>query len=240
METIYSAVEWLVLGVIAVLARVGFALAVVLLAIAVLVPIVYAFEGGRRLLARLRGIRELHGLEWRSSPFYSTAHLWLSERGGVVRLGVDALGARLLSRVDQVALPVAGVKVAKGAPIATFTAGGHLVSVPAPVDGVVTTVNGRLRTDPAAATTRPYGGGWLLELLPADAAFRELLRAAAARRWFDGEAARLALALEHAHGLAAADGGVPTVPHRALLSDEQFERLAAEFLQATVSPAQAA
>jgi glycine cleavage system H protein len=240
METIYSAVEWLVLGVIAVLARVGFALAVVLLAIAVLLPVVYAFEGGRRLLARLRGIQELHGLEWRQSPFYSTAHLWLRERGSVVRLGLDALGARLLSRVDQVALPAVGAKVARGEPIATFTAGGHLVSVPAPVDGVVTTVNSRLRSEPAAATARPYGVGWLVELVPVDAAFRQLPRAGAARAWFDGEAARLALALDRAHGVAAADGGVPVVPHRTLLSDEQFERLAAEFLQATVSPAQAA
>ena len=240
METIYSAVEWLVLGVIAVFARVGFALAVVLLAIAVLLPVVYAFEGSRRLLARLRGIQELHGLEWRQTPFYSAAHLWLRERGGVVRLGLDALGARLLSRVDQVALPVVGAKVARGEPIATFTAGRHLVSVPAPVDGVVTTVNARLRSEPAAATAQPYGGGWLLEVLPVDEAFRELPRAAAARQWFDGEAARLALALDRAHGLAAADGGVPIVPHRALLSDEQFEKLASEFLRATVSPAQAA
>src|SRR5512134_2228716 len=154
METIYTAVEWLALAVIAVLARVGFALAVVLVAIAVLLPFVYAFEGGRRLLARVRGIQELHGLEWRRTPFYSAAHLWLRERGNVVRVGLDALGARLLSRVDQVAFPVIGAQVAKGAPIATFTAGGHRVSVPAPMDGVVMSVNNRLNAQPEAVTER--------------------------------------------------------------------------------------
>jgi glycine cleavage system H protein len=240
METIYSAVQWLVLAVIAVLARAGFALAVVLAAIAVLLPVVYAFEGGRRLLARARGIQELHGLEWRRSPFYSTAHMWLRARGTVVRLGIDALAARLLARVEQVALPVVGTPVAKGAPLATFTAGGHLISVPAPIDGVVTTVNNRLAAQPESVTEHPYGGGWLVELRPAEAAFRTLPHAAASRQWFDGEAARLASALDHAHELAAADGGVPLVPHRMLLTDAQFERLAAEFLHATVSSTPAA
>jgi glycine cleavage system H protein len=235
METVYSAVEWFVLAVIAVLARVGFALAVVLAAIAVLLPVVYAFEGGRRLLARARGIQELHGLEWRRSPFYSAAHMWLRDRGTVVRLGIDALAARLLARVDQVALPVVGTQVSKGAPLATFTAGGHLVSVPAPIDGVVTTVNDRLSAEPEAATEHPYGGGWLVEMRPADNVFRMLPRAAAARQWFNGEAERLTFALDHASELAAADGGVPVVPHRMLLTEEQFERLAGEFLKATVS-----
>ena len=240
METMYSAVEWFVLAVIAVLARVGFALAVVLAAIAVLLPVVYAFEGGRRLLARLRGIRELHGLEWRRSPFYSGAHLWLRERGTVVRLGIDALAARLLARVDQVALPVVGTQLAKGAPLATFTAGGHLVSVPAPIDGVVTTVNRRLAAQPEAATEHPYSGGWLVEMRPADNVYRMLPRAGVARQWFEEDAARLTFALDHARELVAADGGVPVVPHRMLLADQQFERLAADFLKATVSSRQAA
>jgi glycine cleavage system H protein len=235
METIYSAVEWVVLGALAVLGRVGFALAVVLVAIAVLLPVVYAFEGGRRLLARLRGIQELHGLEWRREPFYSAAHLWLRDRGSVVRLGIDALAARVLSRVDQVALPAVGTAVAKGAPVATFTAGRHVVSVPAPVEGIVTMVNDRLATRPETATEHPYGGGWLVEVRPVDAGFRTLPRAAVARQWFDEEAKRLAFRLDHAQELAAADGGVPIVRHRALLTDEQFERVAAEFLQATVS-----
>lgn len=235
METLFSAGEWFVLAAIAVLARVGFALAVVLAAIAVMLPVVYAFEGGRRLLARIRGIQELHGVEWRWSPFYSPAHLWLRERRSVVRLGLDALGARLLSRVDRIALPAVGTQIAKGATIATFTSGGHRVSVPAPIDGVVMTVNTRLNGQPEAVTERPYGMGWLVELLPADAVFRALPRAGEARQWFDAEAARLALALDRAHGVAAADGGVPIVPHRSLLSDEQFEQLAAEFLHATVS-----
>lgn len=240
METIYSAVEWLVLAVIAVLARVGFALAVVLAAIAVLLPVVYAFEGGRRLLARARGIQDLHGLEWRRSPFYSAAHLWLRERGSVVRVGVDALAARLLARVQQVALPAVGTQVAKGAPLATFTAGGHLVSVPAPIDGIVTTVNGRLAEQPEAATDHPYSSGWLVEMRPADSVYRMFPHASVARQWFDEDAARLTFALDHARELAAADGGVPVVPHRMLLTDEQFERLAADFLKATVSSRQAA
>jgi glycine cleavage system H protein len=235
MESIYSGVEWLAFAVVAIAARVGFALVVVLAAIAILVPVVYGVEGVRRLLARVRGIQELHGLEWRRSPFYSSAHVWLRERGAVVRLGIDALAARLLAGVHQVALPVVGTHVAKGAPLATFTSAGHRVTVPAPFEGVVAAVNGRLRGRPEAATEQPYGGGWLLELTPVDELYRGLPRGGVARHWFDEEAGRLALALDRAHGLAAADGGVPIVPHRALLSDEQFTRLASEFLKASVS-----
>jgi hypothetical protein len=96
-------------------------------------------------------------------------------------------------------------------------------------------VNDRLSARPEATTEHPYEGGWLVEMRPLDAAFRMLPRAGVARQWFDEEAKRLAFRLDHAQELAAADGGVPIVPHRALLTGEQFERLAAEFLKATVS-----
>jgi glycine cleavage system H protein len=40
----------------------------------------------------------------------------------------------------------------------------------APVDGEVTAVNESLDATPELVNSDPYGGGWLYELVPADAA----------------------------------------------------------------------
>ena len=234
MDTFYSGVEWLGLAVVGVLLRVGFAAAIILVVTAALLPFVYGVEGVRRWLLQLRGVEAVRGLEWRSKPFYSSAHLWLRDRGRVVRLGLDGVAARLLARSEDVLLPAVGTALAKGTTLALFQAGTRRVAVPSPIDGVVTSVNSRVNMTPAVATHAPYGAGWLVEMSPTEGGWRTMPRAAAARQWFDTEAARLQLALDRAREISAADGGVSMVPPGHLLSDQQFEQLAAELLQATV------
>jgi glycine cleavage system H protein len=235
METLFTGIEWVVIALGAILLRVLFAIAVVVAVAVVLVPFVYAFEGARSLVRKLMGVKDLHGLEWRREPRYASTHLWLRERGGVVRVGLDSLAARLLERAHDVALPPVGSRIRKGEPMATFR-GGATMSLPAPVDGTVVAVNARLSDGVRPAIEHPYGGGWLLEIEPADHTFEALPRAEQARAWFNEEAARLTLALEHVAGVAAADGGLPLVPHHQMLTDEQAGCLAQDFLHASVPP----
>lgn len=232
---LYTAVEWVMIALGAMLLRLLFAVSVVVAMAVALLPIVYAFEGGRRFVRRLMGVKDLHGLEWRPEPRYASTHLWLRERGGAVRIGLDSLAARLLARARDVALPPVGARVRKGEPIATFL-GRATISLPAPVDGTIVSVNARLSDGVRPAIEHPYGGGWLVEIEPADEAFEALPRAEQACAWFAEEAARLTLALEHAAGVAAADGGLPVVPHLQMLTDEQAGCLARDFLHASVTP----
>jgi glycine cleavage system H lipoate-binding protein len=235
MGALSSAGEWLaiVLGGLAV--RLAIAVGILAALVAVLLPVLYAFEGGRRLLRHLRGIQDVHGFEWRRQPRYAATHLWLGERAGLVRLGLDSLAARLLSRARQVELPPVGRHVEVGAPIATFRTGGAGIAVPAPIEGVVARVNPKVSDYADLATRHSYSRGWLVEIRPATGDFRRLPRAQEARDWFSGEAVKLTLALEHATGRAAADGGVPVVPDHLLVTDDQLGQLAGEFLHASVT-----
>jgi glycine cleavage system H protein len=233
MDAIKNTVEWLGILVGGVALRFLVFVLIIAALSAVIVPVLYAIEGARRAVVHAGG-EKVHGLEWRRRPRYTPAHLWLRERAGLLRLGIDALAARLLRRVDQVVLPAPGTRVLKGQPVVTFRTGARHVSLAAPTDGVIADVNGHVAANPADAVEHPYGRGWLVDFAPENGAV-EMLPRPAVRRWFDAEAVRFTLALEHEAGLSAADGGEPVVPEHALLTEEQVASLAQEFLQATVS-----
>src|SRR5512144_432333 len=57
--------------------RFAIALALFAVLLAILVPIVYASEGVRRLFMRLTGFEPVAGLNWRRHTYYSPAHAWL-------------------------------------------------------------------------------------------------------------------------------------------------------------------
>ena len=237
MDALLAAGEWVGLVLGGLIVRFAAAVAFLAVMVAVLMPVILAFEGGRRLVRRARGILDLHGFEWRRGLRYTPAHLWLAERGDAVRVGLDSMAARLLAGAGTVDVVPVGTRVTAGAPIARFRTGAFSIAVPAPVAGVVAAVNPQLGDQPSLAARQPYAAGWLAEIGPSDRQYRALPRATAARRWFEGEAVRFNHSLEHAMGVAAADGGVPIVADHLLLTPEQVGGLAKDFLQATVLPA---
>jgi hypothetical protein len=100
------------------------------------------------------------------------------------------------------------------------------------MDGTVTRINRLLQRDPERLSKDPYLRGWLVRLRPASGDLREYLRDDLARRWFQGEGARLARLLEEEMGVAAADGGQPLVALEKALTPAQWERLSDRFLNA--------
>jgi glycine cleavage system H protein len=234
METLLAALQWVAIGLGGLLLRAGVAILVLAAVVAVVTPVIFAFEGGRRMLQRLRGLEQVHGFEWRRALYYAPRHVWLAARGSSMRLGLDPMAARVLVDAERVELPEVGSRLAAGAPLARITAGGRRVTVPTPIEGVVTDANATLASSPALAVRQPYAGGWLVELKPATQAYEAFPRASRALAWFKDEASRLTFALEHAHGYAAADGGVPIHADHQRLDDEALERIAAEYLGATV------
>jgi glycine cleavage system H protein len=216
---------------------VRFGVAVVLLAvlIALLLPFLYAGEGVRVLWRRLAGFGSINGLTWRRGTYYSPGHAWLRSRAGLLRLGLDDLAGRLLRRVDAIAFPAIGTYVKEGDALVTLGTGHRGLVIPSPVEGTVTRVNERLDEIPQALVDDPYGRGWLVEVHPATVAFRKMRRDDEAETWMKSEAARLSLALEHATGILAADGGELAVPSHLLIGDEQRVALERDFLQAVPS-----
>lgn len=231
MDALMNLVENAAILIAGLTVRFAVAIALLALLVVLLLPFLYAGEGLRRAWRRLAGFATVGGLAWRSETYYSPAHAWLRARAGQLRVGLDDLAGRLLNRVSQVTLPDVGTYVKAGDTLLTLGTGARGVIIPSPVDGTITRVNSRLEEQPQAIVDDPYGRGWIVELQPANDAFRSLRRNDEARTWMSGEATRLTLALEHATGILAADGGDLTVPTHLLIGDEQRVRLEQQFLE---------
>ncbi len=158
-------------------------------------------------------------------------HTWLERRrGGALRVGVDEIARQILPSATAVELPVPGMVVHRGDPIAVVRAGRRAVHIGSPVDGTIVAVNRSVRRNPSLVKDAPYGGGWLFAIAPHDTRWRSLPAGARADAFLADERRRLGRFLEEQLGLAVADGGRLVAPVPALLGEEGWKRLVSEFL----------
>ncbi len=98
---------------------------------------------------------------------YSSGHLWLEALGrpdhGRQRLGLDAFAAAIVGHCGGVSWEVSPRTVSRNEAICQIDLGLGMLSLRAPVNGVVTGGNQALHRDPALLVTQPYEDGWLLE-----------------------------------------------------------------------------
>jgi glycine cleavage system H lipoate-binding protein len=189
---------------------------------------------GWRALERRRGanIVEAGGTTLLRGAYYAPNHTWLApRREGDLVVGLDDLAQRLLPSATCVDLPRAGMHVHKGDPIAVVHAGALAARVTAPVDGIVVSVNRRVRGDPSLVKREPYGAGWLFRIAPEDGGYASLPRNDEADGWLRKERSRLSRLVEAELGLAAADGGELVAPAPALLGEDGWRKVVASFLR---------
>jgi glycine cleavage system H protein len=212
------------------------------------IPMWRYVQGGRRLAAEqvVRGRRDAErwpavavAAPWPSLGWFQVpagvalhpGHTWARlESDGTVAVGVDDFAQRLVAPT-RIELPRAGAMVAQGE--AAVALGDETLSVPlvSPVNGTVVAVN-RAAVENPSLLQDAYGAGWLFKVkaprLEADQ--RQLLHAASARHFLDGEAEALAMRASPEVGQVLQDGGLPV--HglaRALAGDTGWEALAREF-----------
>jgi len=101
---------------------------------------------------------------------YTAGHLWLDDGSplppGVVRVGVDALAASLVTECRGLRTLPGGSSVAAGQTCCELDLGCGLVPLSAPIGGRVMAGNPTLEDSPELLGARPYDEGWLLELEP--------------------------------------------------------------------------
>lgn len=91
-------------------------------------------------------------------------NLWVAERSaGRVRVGFDPLGAETAGDIVAVSFPPAGVRLARGEPLATIEAAKFVGPVASPIAGTLTTVNDEALAAPGSINRDPLGI-WLVEL----------------------------------------------------------------------------
>lgn len=121
---------------------------------------------------------------------YTVEHEWVRSPGeheGSVRVGITHYAQDALGDIVYVSLPEAGSTVEAGSPCGELESTKSVSDVYAPLSGEVVAINEALDATPELVNDDPYGGGWLFELLPADAAAVDgLLDAAAYQATLEG------------------------------------------------------
>jgi glycine cleavage system H protein len=113
---------------------------------------------------------------------YTAEHEWVrvpGESDGSVRVGITHFAQDALGDIVYVSLPEVGESVAAGNPCGELESTKSVSDIFAPVDGEVVGRNDSLDATPELVNNDPYGGGWLFELRPSDAASVDALMDAA-------------------------------------------------------------
>jgi glycine cleavage system H protein len=104
---------------------------------------------------------------------YTTEHEWLRQPGehdGSVRVGITHYAQDQLGDIVYVSLPELGDQVVAGSTCGELESTKSVSDVYAPVSGEVVARNDSLDATPELVNNDPYGGGWLFEVVPSDAA----------------------------------------------------------------------
>jgi len=126
--------------------------------------------------------------------FYHPGHTWVRVLPrGVLAVGLDDFGRRLLGGVRAVRRPDPDARLDYGAPAFTAVLEDGAVNLLAPFAGTVTVVNDALAARPELLAEQPYDDGWVFRAVPANPtrALTELLSGRAAGWWARRDEARL-------------------------------------------------
>jgi glycine cleavage system H lipoate-binding protein len=143
---------------------------------------------------------------------FHPGHTWAAiENNQHARVGMDSFAANLVGPIESVDLPGLNRWVRQGQPVCKLSAGDTTLELVAPVEGIITAVNPKLRDEPGLATREPYGDGWLFKVQSPDLVLnlKNLLKGNLVRTWFRDCIERVnAMAAGFAPTLAQ-DGGLP-------------------------------
>jgi glycine cleavage system H lipoate-binding protein len=153
---------------------------------------------------------DIHGIRLPQGYYLHRGHCWVSiEEGSLVRTGFDDFALRLLAPLDCVEMPLIGKPLCREAATIAVGRGPYRAQFLAPVNGVVTDINPRIRERGCRVGIDPYTDGWVLRAhvpnlrdeLPA------LMIGDQASGFLEREMERLYDLIEAKAGPLAADGG---------------------------------
>lgn len=109
---------------------------------------------------------------------YTPEHEWVrptDAASGTIRVGITHYAQDALGDIVFVSLPEVGEAITAGEVCGELESTKSVSDVFAPVTGEVTARNDALDATPELVNNDPYGGGWLIEVAPADASAVETL-----------------------------------------------------------------
>jgi glycine cleavage system H lipoate-binding protein len=177
---------------------------------------------------------QVRGITLPTGHYFHLGHAWARiESGGEIRVGLDDFAAKVFGKADAMALPLLGYQMEPDRPGFGFKRGSREAEVLAPLGGVVTSVNARVRENPNLSAQAPYDEGWLFMVHAPDVkkAVNSLMDSAASVDWMGQEVARLEQIIEDAAGPLATDGGFLAGDIYGALPVLDWDRLTRTFLK---------
>jgi len=176
-----------------------------------------------------------------SGMYLDKGHTWVSrEDSGNLRLGLSSLPVMALGSPENIWLLPGGTLVRKGAPILKLRRGEEEITLRAPVNGTIESVNSKALEDPSRLVRNSFDpSNWFYRLKPEGAFGGEegMLSGEEAQGWLQREFARLrdffskyvgdtAMA-----GATLADGGLPIEGFAERLGKEEWTRFVNDFIE---------
>ena len=103
---------------------------------------------------------------------YTAEHEWVRSPGeaeGAIRVGITDFAQDALGDIVYVQLPAVGDTVTAGETCGELESTKSVSDIYAPVSGEVVAINEALDATPELVNNDPYAGGWLFEVVPAEA-----------------------------------------------------------------------
>jgi glycine cleavage system H protein len=120
-------------------------------------------------------MKEIDELNFPDDLRYAEEHEWTKLEGDIVRVGISDYAQNQLGDIVFVDLPEKGATFKKGEEFGTVESVKAVSELYLPLGGEIVAVNPELEEAPELVNTDPYGGGWMVEVKPADPAETDAL-----------------------------------------------------------------
>jgi len=160
---------------------------------------------------------------------FHPGHAWALIEGSSVRVGMDEVARSFIGSVDGIEIAPKGSQVRQGEPLARLRHGSRILTLASPLSGVLLETNTGAADRPSLLSASPFEKGWIARIAPENLALEthNLLRGVLADRWRDSVRAQLVAWFAPRMGLVLQDGGELAENLGDLLSDPEWNELAA-------------
>ncbi|HKS77133.1 MAG TPA: glycine cleavage system protein H [Terriglobales bacterium] len=163
---------------------------------------------------------------------FHPGHTWMLKEGADnVRVGLDSFAGNLIGKIDRLEVVGPNRWVRQGQKLMSVHAGGNVLELLSPVEGVVVAVNHDAIEDPTLLTRDPYKDGWVAMVKSPDLAINQknLVQSNMVAPWMQNNVSRLNGMLAQLSPQLAQDGGLPVSGILARVNPELRQKLTKEF-----------
>lgn len=98
---------------------------------------------------------------------FSKKHIWIQTLpSGEVRVGLDAICPKLLTKIDGIHFHEPGNKVNKNGSMCMICQGSKKLKFSSPIDGIIQEINTEIQSNPEILCNDPFEKGWIYRIQP--------------------------------------------------------------------------